>query len=157
GMGRVDEIRSLRSEVVRSSAALLPSLIESQIKNAWPTLSLEQITTDIRNGWSGKSNDRGREVGVLRLSCVHGMTVNLLDTKPVKLDVDSIEAFNVKYDDVFVVRGNGSRHLVGRSAIAAESNPQVVFNDLLIRLTFKHGIVPRFANYVLHSSKVREQ
>ena len=156
-MGMVEEIVAMRNSVEGERASLLPSLIESQLNIEWPMRSLEQLTTDIRNGWSGKPDDRAREVGMLRLSCVHGMTIDLNDTKPIRIDEETTTLFSVRCNDVFIVRGNGSRHLVGRSAIAIDSHATVVFNDLLIRLAFTDEVVPQFANYVLHSYKVREQ
>lgn len=58
---------------------------------------------------------------------------------------------------ICLVRGNGSRHLVGRSALAEHDREDVVFGDLLIRLRFRPRVLPEFANLALHSRSCREQ
>ena len=88
---------------------------------------------------------------------MHGLEIDESDTKPVSLGRGAIAKFAIKRDDVFVVRGNGSKHLVGRSAIARADRGDVVFNDLLIRLRFKAQMLPEFANLVLHSRDSRMQ
>jgi type I restriction enzyme S subunit len=156
-MVRVEEIAALQAEATLEADAMFAPLVESQVEPDWPIVSLAEVTADIRNGWSGKTDDKGREVGVLRLSCVHGLTIDLSDTKAAKLSGAAIRDFQICERDVFLVRGNGSKHLVGRSAIAEESCGDVVFNDLLIRLQFNDSMLPEFGNLILHSAMARRQ
>src|SRR5262249_8374051 len=57
------------------------------------------------------------------------------ESREVRVRLTDSAAFRVRRGDVFVVRGNGSKHLVGRSAIAADDLSKVIFNDLLIRVS----------------------
>jgi type I restriction enzyme, S subunit len=154
---RIDEVGVLHEECDGDATRLFTSTINSIIREEWPSRSLAEACTEIRNGWSGRQDSSGRQVGVLRLSCVHGLQVDEDDVKPALIDQDSTNDFALKQRDVFVVRGNGSKHLVGRSAISTRSNESVIFNDLLIRLRFREFVVPEFANYVLHSGRCRAQ
>ena len=155
---RVDEIEILQNESEAQARLLFAATINSAVDESWPMRALADICTDIRNGWSGKQDEGGSLVGVLRLSCVHGLEIDITDVRDARLSQKNAKDFAITHDDVFVVRGNGSKRLVGRSALVTQSNvDKVVFNDLLIRLRFKACAHPRFVNYVLHSAKVRQQ
>jgi type I restriction enzyme S subunit len=148
-LSRVDEIKRLREETREEVEQSFSSLLAEFFDSAWPCKTLGSLTTDIRNGWSGKERKDGNPTKMLRLSSVHSRTIDPTESKDILLDTTDIEAFRVVKDDVFVVRGNGSKHLVGRSAIADSTYDNVVFNDLLIRLRFSSDMLPRFANYAL--------
>jgi type I restriction enzyme, S subunit len=153
---RIDEIQELRAQSSVEVHALQGAIINSVVRNDWPRRSLAEACLDIRNGWSGKQPEDGQTVSVLRLSCVHSLTIDEDDAKSVRVGKPVVAEFGLRAGDVFVVRGNGSRHLVGRSAIAARDSRSTIFNDLLIRLRPRPDVLPAFLNYALHSSDVRE-
>ena len=154
---RVDEIKRLRDEAHRETRALIVSIVDALLDPNWPRRSIGELASEIRNGWSGKASHGGRALRILRLSCVHGLHINVNESKAIVLDEEVSAPFQIYKDDVFLVRGNGSKHLVGRSAIALEDNPYVIFNDLLIRIRFRARILPAFANIALHSTPARRQ
>ncbi len=154
---RVEEIENLRRLQFVDKQHLIDALLSGLLNNEWPEQSLSEITVDIRNGWSGKKSESSPEVSVLKLSCVHTKKIDVAKSKLIRILPTVVSDFEVKQSDVFVVRGNGSPHLVGRSAIAIRDESNVIFNDLLIRLRFNEFVIPEFANFVLHSAKVREQ
>lgn len=157
-MARVDEIRAARAEVQQEAGALFASTLAALASEAWPRRPVGDVTTDIRNGWSGKERPDGVPARVLKLSCVHGLTIQPAESRDVRLGPADVGAFGVKKGEVFVVRGNGSRHLVGRSAIAEADLDNTIFNDLLIRCTPTPGLLePRFLNFCLHLPDVRRQ
>lgn len=154
---RIAQIAPMREAAESEAKALFCSAINSMIAVEWPLRRLADICIDIRNGWSGKQSPDANKVGVLRLSCVHSLEIDDSDVKQVELNDRVSAQFAVRAMDVFVVRGNGSRHLVGRSAIAVRDRSDVIFNDLLIRLRFGSEVIPDFANYMLHSTSARDQ
>jgi len=156
-LARVDQIRDLRRAAIPEWKGLLLSLIGSLRDPSWPTVAIGDVASDIRNGWSENKPPHGRPARVLRLSCVHSLIIDKEEAKHVSVSPEMIEAFGVHEGDLFLVRGNGSKHLVGRSAIAAADEPDVIFNDLLIRVRFADRILPAFANLMLHTPSVREQ
>ena len=94
---------------------------------------------------------------MLRLSCVRGLRVNTADAREKFVPSDISDRFSLRAGDVFLVRGNGTKRLVGRAAITDSDYPGVIFNDLLIRLRFGDRIRPEFATIMAHTPYVRHQ
>lgn len=67
--------------------------------------------------------------------------------------------FRVAAGDVFIVRGNGNRSLVGRAGIAYDDpDPACIYPDLLIRLRFDESrIDPFLATALWNSRRVHER
>lgn len=156
-MERVDEIRMLQAEASKEADSLFEAFVEAQVEPEWTWQPIFEITTEVRNGWSWKESPTGQPIHVLRLSSVRNLSLDINEVRTVALESKQCEEFSLKKDDVFMVRGNGSKHLVGRSAMSTDNHPTIVFNDLLIRLRFTPEMLPEFANFMLHSRKVREQ
>lgn len=156
-MSRVNEARQLQAQSTVEARGLQGSIINSVVRTEWPRRCLADVCLDIRNGWSGKQVEDGYEVGALRLSSVHSLTIDEKDVKLVRVRQAVVDDFCLRAGDVFLVRGNGSRHLVARTAIAARDSRSVIFNDLLIRLRPRPDVAPTFLNYVLQSSDVRRE
>ena len=154
---RVGEIHRLRHEVIPEAEALPAAVLEALWDESWPSDLLGRLTTEIRNGWSGRTQPNKREVRMLRLSCVHGLRINTEDTRVQLVAQDVIDAFSLRAGDVFLVRGNGTKRLVGRAAISDSDESGVIFNDLLIRLRFSDRILPEFAAVMSHTPSVRRQ
>lgn len=154
---RLDEIRLLQDDASKEAGSLFEAFVEAQIEPDWTWQQVSEITTEVRNGWSWKESHTGQLIQVLRLSAVRTLSLDLSEVRTVFLEIKQSEEFSLKKDDVFMVRGNSPNHLVGRSAISTDDYPTVVFNDLLIRLRFTPEMLPEFANFMLHSRKVREQ
>ena len=65
-LARVDEIFALQQEIRKEGALLLPRTIDALIDPEWPVLTLDDVTIDICNGWSGKQDERAVVVGGLK-------------------------------------------------------------------------------------------
>lgn len=154
---RVGEIRGLRHTIIQEAEALSVVLLDSLRDESWPSDLVERLTTEIRNGWSGRTWPNGCEARVLRLSCVRGIRINTADAKKKFVPPHVIDRFSLRSGDVFLVRGNGTKRLVGRAAISDSDYPGVIFNDLLIRLRFRDRILPEFATIMGHTPYVRYQ
>ncbi len=60
-------------------------------------------------------------------------------------------------DDVFVVRGNGSKDLVGRAGCVEKAAPGTIFPDLFIQIQLpKERMLPRFFAAVWNSQPMRD-
>jgi type I restriction enzyme S subunit len=156
-LSRVDEIKRLREEVRQEVEEASSSLLTECFDTSWPYRTLGSVAVDIRNGWSGRERKDGKPIKMLRLSSVHSRTIDPTESKEIVLNSTDIGAFRVVKNDVFIVRGNGSKHLVGRSAIADATYEDVVFNDLLIRIRFAPELLPQFANFAFHLPALRRQ
>jgi len=68
------------------------------------------------------------------------------------------EDLAVKEGDLYVSRGNGSLHLLGRSTLAQEPPGRIVFPDTMIRLRFGGGrTLVKYIHYLWESWVVRSQ
>jgi len=56
--------------------------------------------------------------------------INVQDNKAVPLTLEQAKPFLVRKRDVFVMRGNGSRHLCGQAGLAEEEGERIIFPDL---------------------------
>jgi len=109
----------------------------------------------IRNGRSVKSGDSPDGVRCLRVSALRDGNVTLADSKPVPLTRAEAEPFLVQPGDVFVVRGNGSRALVGLAGLATEADNKTIFPDLFIKISLPPEVVPEFFVAYWNSPVVR--
>jgi len=156
-MERIEEIERLRGLQVSETQGLVESIIDSLADQSWPRKPIHELVESTRNGWSGKQPLDGVPVGILRLSCVHGRLIRDTDTKPAVVDERIQEEFHIVKDDVFLVRGNGSPQLVGRTAIVNKTRADVVFGDLLIRMRPSQTVLAEFLNLIFHTAGVRHQ
>lgn len=106
------------------------------------------ITSGPRNGVSPKVNADERGYPTLSISAVRdGRIVSDGNTKYAEVTEAQAVAFELKANDVLVVRGNGNKLLAGKCGIVDSPLPEGCFYpDLLIRLKFDECIVrPEFA------------
>jgi type I restriction enzyme, S subunit len=108
---------------------------------------------------NGRSVPDGPHDGfpVLRLTCVRDGIIDHTETKAGAWTAEQAAQYLVREGDFLVVRGNGSRHLVGRGGIVMRDAP-VAFPDTLIRIRpHPARITARFLGLLWNSSSVREQ
>jgi type I restriction enzyme S subunit len=108
---------------------------------------------------NGKSVPDGPETGfpVLRLSAVRDGWIDIAYAKKGAWTAEEAARYVIREGDYLVVRGNGSKHLVGRGGMVG-SDAEVAYPDTLIRLRFAEArIVPRYAALIWDSRTVRDQ
>jgi type I restriction enzyme S subunit len=101
-----------------------------------------------RNGFSPKTSEEGTSYTVSIGAVKDGRFTPEGNLKKATVDQSTLEKFDVRKNDMFVVRGNGNRLLCGRAGLATETQENLFYPDLLIRLRFDHEqIIPEFAAY----------
>jgi type I restriction enzyme, S subunit len=86
----------------------------------------------------------------------HGR-IDIRDTKAVPLTLTEAAPFLVRKGDVFIMRGNGSKHLCGQAGLATEDGNSVIFPDLFIRVPLPtERILPEFFVLIWNSAATRE-
>jgi type I restriction enzyme S subunit len=71
---------------------------------------------------------------------------------------DTAEALRIRQGDLYVSRGNGSLHLLGRVTLAQEPPERIVFPDTMIRLRFyPDAVAGKFINLLWQGRVVRQQ
>ena len=108
------------------------------------------------NGRSVK--DRLSGVPVLRLTAIKKDKLDLLEAKKGDWEREDALPYLVREGDFLVVRGNGSRGLVGRGALVPAVDYDVAYPDTMIRLRVTREVVDEsFFSYVWNSHVLRRQ
>ncbi|GGO34440.1 type I restriction enzyme EcoEI specificity protein [Gemmobacter aquaticus] len=112
----------------------------------WVTVTVEGLLKEPpSNGRSVK--DRKGGFKVLRLSAFKGNRLNLMEAKEGDWSAEDAEGWIVEEGDFFVIRGNGSKHLVGIGALAVGVREPVAYPDTMIRLAIDRDVA--LAEYFL--------
>jgi len=93
----------------------------------------------------------------LRVGNVYRNYLNLAVMKNFEISNDELTLYKLKYGDVLIVEGNGSRKEIGRSAIWKEQIPNCVHQNHIIRCRSYNGIHGEFIVNYLNSPKGIEQ
>jgi len=159
--GRVAEARSLRREASKETEALLDSFARHEFENkSWEMVSVDELVgrENLKNGKSLKSDEQPSLVSCLRISALRNGIIDCSDVKPINMTLNEAEPYKVHPDDVFVVRGNGSKDLVGRAGIIRHCENVVIFPDLFIKVPLdKTKILPDFFVVWWNSPTMRDR
>jgi type I restriction enzyme S subunit len=142
-------IQSLRT-LGHSLHATANALVEDTIQRA-PNNALERVAELLieppRNGVSPAANAEGTGLRTVSISAVSaGVFEPSGCIKHAHIDPSAARPFFVRQGDVFVIRGNGNRHLCGKAGLTDRSYDDLFYPDLLIRLRFDpKKILPEFA------------
>lgn len=145
---QIHEARSLRQHAAQEAEALL----SSSVSRLYRAAESETTTTGgivgrdtMRNGKSVKSAGPGDGIRCLSLSALRRGRIDVGASKPVPLTAREAEPFLIRKQDVFIVRGNGSKDLCGLAGLNSEDSSSVIFPDLFIRVSLPiERILPEF-------------
>jgi type I restriction enzyme S subunit len=157
--GQIHEARDLRQRAVEETDSLLQNSI-SQLCQSYSSrvASLGEIIGEnsLRNGKSVKPEATASEIRCLTLSSIRQGRIDLSRNKPVPLTSDEAQPFLVWQNDVFIVRGNGSKHLCGLAGRVEKEESGIIFPDLFIRVPMPAELLPEFFVAVWNSPATRE-
>ena len=107
----------------------------------WKLAKLGDYIESAQNGFGRRPN--GTESGpiVLRLADVSSGKIDLSNSRQVAMSTGEFEKYKIERGDILFVRVNGSHDFVARSIAVDQDYENVVFNDHLIRLRLKNGLV----------------
>ena len=130
------------------------ALENSRIEDAVASIPADRVITvdklvplGPKNGLSPKANADERGYPTLSIGAVRdGRIVAEGNTKYAEISDAEAAAFELKANDVLVVRGNGNKLLTGRCGLVDVVPKGCFYPDLLIRLKFDEKIIrPEFA------------
>ncbi len=167
-VGVASDVVEHAARVVTATEQMIAALIEAAIWDAaredWavPLVPTRELLREApRNGVSPPSGEAvSATLRSVSISAVQtGRFVASLDTEKWCLPVPNADQYRVEVGDVFAVRGNGNRDLVGRVGLAEESpDPDCVYPDLLIRLRFDSSkLEPALATAIWNSPRVHSR
>jgi type I restriction enzyme, S subunit len=154
----VAALERARQNLKRMQVAVLQAAVEDSLstyENKFVDLD-SVLQTPLANG---RSVPDGPKNGypVLRLTAVRGGTIDTSRVKVGDWTAEEAAPFRVQMGDFLVVRGNGSKHLVGRGGLVM-SAADVAYPDTLIRARFDpQRVLPAFAALIWDSRSVRDQ
>ncbi|MFQ5830103.1 MAG: restriction endonuclease subunit S [Candidatus Methylomirabilia bacterium] len=162
---RIDEIKERLTEVERlrerardEAAALVPTALREVFGGSLrkPQERLGDLLSEpLMNGRSPRSSPEG--IAALTLSAVRNGALDFSRIKRVSMTLEAATRWFIRQNDFLVVRGNGSRELVGRGALNEGGDRSVIFPDLLIRVRMTGRILPQFLRWQWDSEPVRLQ
>ncbi len=133
------------------------SLIESTIGQDHQSQTLADISIGSGYGTSTKCVVNGPGLSVVRIPNVVDGQVDLTDTKRVADPEVDVSSFILREDDLLIVRTNGSRELIGKSAVV-QAEVTAAFASYLIRFRIDQSrALPRWVSAVLGSPRLRVQ
>jgi type I restriction enzyme S subunit len=110
----------------------------------------ELLSEKPKNGYSPKSSSEGSGTRTVSISAVKdGLFAPEGNEKYADVADDVLAKFDVREDDIFVVRGNGNKNLCGRAGLASKTYADMFYPDLLIRLRFdSEKLLPQLASRI---------
>jgi type I restriction enzyme, S subunit len=160
---RVEEIENLHTYAEVEAAAVLPSVLNEVFTSqacAAPIQTIGEIATETRYGTSQKCHTESVGMPILRIPNVAQGAVNFDNLKFCSLNEKDQERINLQHGDLLFVRTNGSRDLVGRSAVFEGDSEcrQFGFASYLIRVRVDQAkVLPRYLAYFLNSTNGRSE
>jgi type I restriction enzyme S subunit len=144
------------SEMTRKS--ILDALLKDETGEFFPDILLEDILQRGRYGTSTKCSAEGKGFPVLRIPNVQSGRIDLTDLKyAIDTSVD-LKGSRVESGDVLIIRTNGSRSLIGRSAVVPHLNSEMAFASYLIQLKMdRSAIEPNYLVSALSAPHMRRK
>lgn len=129
---------------------------EHNITESWEETFLKSIVLSYKNGLSKRSGKEGTETVVLRLADLCNHKIIKDNIREIKITANEAIQYKLDYNDILVVRVNGSEDIVGRF-ILYDINEAWIYCDHLIRLKYdKTKIDPYYLFYYAQTNMVRE-
>ena len=107
---------------------------------------------DMQNGISKRNGKEGKDFIVLRLADLKENRISTDDNRTIKLTETEIKKYQLKENDIIMIRVNGSKEYVGRQ-ILFNMECACAYCDHIIRIQYRKDISPKF---MLYFSQTRE-
>jgi len=123
---------------------------------SWEDVNLGDVVNGFKYGTSEKSDYTYKGIPVLRIPNI--LNDGLIDSTDLKYLAENsqIDKYSLQEGDVLIIRSNGSRDLVGKSAMVYESEIGYAYASYLIRMR-PTKIIPRYLVTLMNSSIIRDQ
>lgn len=116
------------------------------------TVNFLDCIEDMQNGISKRNGKEGKDFTVLRLADLKENRISTDDNRTIKLTETEIKKYQLKENDIIMIRVNGSKEYVGRQ-ILFNMECACAYCDHIIRIQYRKDISPKF---MLYFSQTRE-
>ncbi|MDF0590996.1 restriction endonuclease subunit S [Candidatus Methanocrinis natronophilus] len=157
---KIEEAQDLRRQAAEEAEALFAAATRFIFNFKLSSMAtIEEIVgkKNLKNGLSIRTIGDDSQIKCLRLSGLRDGKIDCSDSKPIPITDIEAKPYLIKDYDVFIVRGNGSKSLVGRAGMVVGAIPGTIFPDLFIRVPLdKNQILPEFFVAWWNSQKMRD-
>jgi len=158
----LEKIKEEKERLVKEGkikkAKPLPPITEDEIPyelpKGWVWVRLGEYA-QMKNGISKRNGKFGVDFPVIRLADISNFKVCDKELRCITLTEEEIENYKVKYNDVLIIRVNGSRDLVGK-AVSMKLFKEMAYCDHLMRVDFIGDINRDYFCYMFNSNVVRK-
>jgi type I restriction enzyme, S subunit len=150
-LDEADELRKLRAQADRRTAALIPALFHDMFGDpeenslGWPSATLEELISSTKLGLvrGAKETDDSLPFPYVRMDAILGDgNLALAPTKRVNATAAEVAEFSLRNGD-FLFNTRNSRELVGKTALF-EGSGTYLFNNNIMRIRFNDSIEPHY-------------
>ncbi len=163
---KLDEARDLIQKSLDSFAdrkfAIIHKAFTGELTKQWReknsviqrknTVNFLDCIEDMQNGISKRNGKEGKDFIVLRLADLKENRISTDDNRTIKLTETEIKKYQLKENDIIMIRVNGSKEYVGRQ-ILFNMECACAYCDHIIRIQYRKDISPKF---MLYFSQTRE-
>lgn len=128
------------------------------IPKNWIWCRLGEILLEIKYGTSQSCNyDINQNTAVLRIPNVSNGVIDIDDLKYTNLSTKEKADLSLKENDLLIIRSNGSRDIVGKTALVDKRFVDYAFAGYLIRLRFNDQLIdPQYLLFITQSGYFRK-
>lgn len=129
-----------------------------ELPEGWEWVRLGQIIESLRYGTSKKCSYESHGTPVLRIPNLHNGRINREDLKFTELSKNEFQELQLLKDDLLMIRSNGSKSLVGRTAVVDNQSEGNAYAGYLVRIRiFLPFVYSHYLHLALETDCVREQ
>ena len=159
-----EKAQSVLDSFETHKAAILHKAFTGQLKidneeltiDDWEEKKLGDIVNGFKYGVSDKCDYKNDGIPVLRIPNIGDGTIDFTDLKYSERN-NIEENYIVKENDILIIRSNGSRELVGKSALYNNTDKQFSYGSFLIKITPSEVVNPKYLVTFLNSDDARNQ
>jgi type I restriction enzyme S subunit len=130
----------------------------TQLPNNWKWTKLGDLAESLKYGTSKKCSYSQDGLPVLRIPNLKDGTIDKSDLKYTELSNSEIQDYALHSEDILMIRSNGSKSLVGRTAIISDDCEGYAYAGYLVRLRFVQNLlISGFLYLVFESKFLRDQ
>lgn len=131
---------------------------DGELPEGWKINDLKNVIEKPKYGTSKKCDYNAVGKGVLRIPNIVKGVVDSNDLKFAEFDEKEIQTYQLKKDDLLIIRSNGSVDIVGKCAIISSTEENFLYAGYLIRLRPIQGkILGKYLLYALNTIELRKQ